>query len=107
MRIRALPLALAGAALALAACSSASAPMGTVAGNAIGGTAWVAVKTTKLAFKGGKFAVKTTGRTVKGAAKGVHEEFSSKPDEEAQTKAAAAKPAQVALSQSESTTLPY
>ena len=107
MRIRALPLALAGAVLALTACSGAGGPVGTVAGDAVGGTAWVAMKTTKLAFKGGKFAVKTTGRTFAGAARGVHEEFSSKPDGDAQAKTASEKPAKVAMSQSESTTLPY
>ena len=105
MSIPALRLASAAAILALG-CTGCAAPMGEVAGNVVGRTVWVGAKTTKLAFKGGKFAARTTGRTVKGAAKGVHEEFSSKPDEEAQTKAPA-RPAKVALSQNEGTTLPY
>ena len=58
--------------------SGCAAGMGTVAGNVVGGTGWVAMKTGKLAWKGGSFAAKTTGRTVVGAARGVHEEFSGK-----------------------------
>jgi hypothetical protein len=62
--------------LMLGGCAAA---MGTVAGDLVGGTGWVAMKSGKLALKGGTFAAKTTGRTVVGAAKGVHEEF-SKPN---------------------------
>jgi len=67
----------AAALLALAGCA---APMGEAAGNVVGGAAWAGSKGAKLAFKGGKFAVKTTGRTVKGAAVGIHDEFSPQPE---------------------------
>ena len=56
--------------------SGCAAGMGSVAGNVIGGAAWGAMKGGKLAWKGGTFAAKATGRTVVGAAKGVHNEFS-------------------------------
>jgi hypothetical protein len=79
--------ALAGA---CSGCAGAAGPIGTAAGDVVGGTAWLGEKGAKLAFRGGKFAAKTTGRTVKGAANGIHEEF-SKPDD---SKAAAARSAQ-------------
>ena len=59
--------------LGLGGCAAAA---GSVAGNVIGGAAWGAVKGGKLAWKGGSFVGKTAGRTVVGAARGVHEEFS-------------------------------
>ncbi len=59
--------------LGLGGCAASA---GSVAGNVIGGAAWGAMKGGKLAWKGGSFAAKTAGRTVVGAAKGVHEEFS-------------------------------
>ena len=64
------------------ACTACAAPMGMAAGNVVGGAGWVAMKTGGVMFKGGKFAAKETGkgvvmagRTMKGAASGVHEEF--------------------------------
>ncbi|HEY5412494.1 MAG TPA: hypothetical protein VIJ94_17380 [Caulobacteraceae bacterium] len=60
----------------LSGCAAAS--MGTVAGNVAGGAGWVAMKTGSLAWKGGTIAAKATGKTVVGAARGVHEEFSPK-----------------------------
>jgi hypothetical protein len=81
MRIFALAAVLAFAA-ASTGCSSdkgAAAPVGTAAGDVVGGVAWVGMKGAGLAWKGGKYAAKVTGKTVVGAAKGVHEEF-SKPD---------------------------
>ncbi len=54
--------------------SACAAPMGQVAGTVAGDAA-------KFAWIGGKFAVKTTGRTVIGAAKGIHEEFSPKTEQ--------------------------
>ena len=66
-----------------ASSGGAAAPMGAVAGNVVGGTAWLGVHGAKLAWKGGKLAAQTTGRTVVGAARGVHEEF-SKPQTPAQ-----------------------
>jgi hypothetical protein len=63
--------------LVLGLCTSGcAASMGSVAGNVLGGAAWGAMKGGKLAWKGGEFAAKATGKTVVGAAKGVHEEFS-------------------------------
>src|SRR5690348_11875700 len=59
-----------------ASLSGCAAGMGTVAGNAIGGVAWGAMKGSKLAWKGGTFAAKTTGKAAVGAAKGVRNEFS-------------------------------
>ncbi len=59
--------------LGLGGCAASA---GSVAGNVVGGAAWGAMKGGKLAWKGGSFAAKTAGRTVVGAAKGVHEEFS-------------------------------
>jgi hypothetical protein len=59
------------------ACASSSKQVGQVAGDVVGGTAWVAVKGAVLA-----------GRTVKGAAHGVHEEFST-PSKADQAKAKA------------------
>ncbi len=127
MRIPALAAVLALAAICSACSSSgggAAAPLGTVAGNVVGGTAWLGMKGAGLAWKGGKFAAKTTGKTVVGAAKGVHEEF-SKPDnpppattQTAQTghgpitngptSNSPASNSQVSqLSQSQSATLPY
>lgn len=64
--------AILAAPLALGGCA---APAGAAAGNVVGGTAWVLSKTGSLAWKGGSFAVQTTGRAVGGAARGVHEEF--------------------------------
>ena len=61
-----------------AALSGCAASMGTVAGNVAGGAGWVAMKTGSLAWKGGTIAAKATGRTVVGAARGVHEEFNPK-----------------------------
>ena len=87
MRIAALA-ALAAMATALGGCASSSgaaAPIGTAAGNVIGGVAWVGVKGAGLAWKGGKLAAKTTGRTVVGAARGVNEEFSKPPVQPAAT----------------------
>ena len=93
MRVR---LIIGGAALiALAGCA---APMGEAAGNVVGGAAWVGVKGSKLAFKGGKFAAKTTGRTVKGAAVGIHDEFSRPKDVDAEVRQ---------VSQREAADLPY
>jgi hypothetical protein len=91
--------------LALAGCAG---PMGEVAGDVVGGTAWAGVKGSKLLVKGGKFAAKTTGRTVVGAAKGVHEEFSEKPQYQTSAQPAQSQPARVAAnSQREDATLPY
>ena len=59
--------------LGLGGCAASA---GSVAGNMIGGAAWGAMKGGKLAWKGGSFVGKTAGRTVVGAARGVHEEFS-------------------------------
>ncbi len=74
-------LLLAGAtALALIGLCACAAPMGEAAGTAIGGGAWTAMKVGKFA---GKATVKTAmvaGRTVKGAAVGVHDEFSDRRD---------------------------
>ena len=104
MRISALA-ALVAAAGVLGGCSSSSgaaAPIGTAAGDVIGGVAWVGAKGANLAWKGGKLAAKTTGRTVVGAARGVNEEFSKPPPPPAAT-ASAAKAGQVSqASQSES-----
>jgi hypothetical protein len=83
----------AAAAMALAGCA---APMGEAAGNVVGGAAWAGVKGSKLAFKGGKFAARTTGRTVKGAAVGIHDEFSRPKEAEVQQ-----------VSQRETADLPY
>ncbi len=85
------PRRLIAIALALLCSACASQQVGTVAGNVVGGTAWVAMKGGAAVFKGGRFAVKTTARTVKGAANGVHEEFSrpgGAPSRTAQAKAA-------------------
>ena len=89
MRVSAIGRSAAIAALVLACTGCASNQVGTVAGDMVGGTAWVAVKGTTAIFKGTKFAVVTTGRTVKGAATGIDQEF-SKPDaaKAAQAKAA-------------------
>ena len=80
-------------AAACSGCAGAAKPIGTAAGELIGGTAWVTSKGAKLAFKGGKFAAKTTGRTVVGAARGVHEEFSKPEGASAAQTAAAQTPA--------------
>ena len=56
--------------------SGCAASMGTMAGNVVGGAAWGAMKGGQLAWKGGSIAAQATGKTVVGAAKGVHEEFS-------------------------------
>ncbi len=82
-------------ALALCCAACAAAETGKVAGNAVGGAAWVAMKGGGLAFKGGSFVVKTTGRTVVGAARGIHEEFSKPQAAKVQTQAQA-QPSQVA-----------
>ena len=58
-----------------------AAPMGQAAGTIAGGAGWIGLKAGKVAWTGGKFAVKTTGRTVIGAAKGIHEEFSPKTEQ--------------------------
>ncbi len=60
-----------------------AAGMGSVAGNVVGGAAWGAMKGGQLAWKGGTIAAKATGRTVVGAARGVHEEFSPKDSDAA------------------------
>jgi len=62
--------------LGCTACAAGGASMGKVAGDVVGGTAWVAMKGGSAAWKGGAFAIKTTGRAMVGAARGVHEEFS-------------------------------
>ncbi len=62
-------------AIGLTGCAAA---VGTVAGDMIGGAGWAAMKTGKVAVKGGALAARTTGRTVRGAARGVHDEFSPK-----------------------------
>lgn len=93
---------------ALLACTACAAPMGQVAGNVVGGAGWAVMKGGGAMFKGGKYAAKETGkgvkvagRTVKGAASGVHEEFSADD-------AAASGQDQIGqLSQTERTTLPY
>ena len=57
------------AAVALALlCAGCAAQAGSTAGAVVGRTAWVAMKGGGLMWKGGTFAVKTTGRTVVGAA---------------------------------------
>ncbi len=53
------------------ACTACAKTMGQAAGTVVGGGAYALMK-------GGTFAVKTTGRTMVGAAKGVHDEFSKK-----------------------------
>ncbi len=62
--------AIAAIALALA-CTACAKTMGQAAGTIVGGGAYALMK-------GSTFAVKTTGRTMVGAAKGVHDEFSKK-----------------------------
>ena len=63
--------------LILGLCTSGcAASMGSVAGNMVGGAAWGMMKGGKLAWKGGQLAAQATGKTVVGAAKGVHNEFS-------------------------------
>ena len=79
--------------------SGCAAPMGQVAGTVAGNTA-------KYAWIGGKFAVKTTGRTVIGAAKGIHEEFSPK-GERPPARSAARDDRVGDLSQGQGATLPY
>ena len=93
MRIAAL-VGVMALALACSGCAGSAKPIGMAAGEVLGGTAWVTQKGAKLAFKGGKFAVRTTGRTVVGAARGVHEEF-SKPAEASAAKTATARTGQV------------
>ncbi len=103
--------ALAAGALALAgllACTACAGPMGMVAGNVVGGAGWAVMKGGGAMFKGGKYAARETGRgvvvagrTVKGAASGVHEEFS----EQDATQSGQDQIGQ--LSQTERTTLPY
>jgi len=56
--------------------SGCAASMGSVAGNMVGGAAWGMMKGGQLAWKGGSLAARATGKTVIGAAKGVHNEFS-------------------------------
>jgi hypothetical protein len=79
-------------------CAACAAAGGKAAGDAVGGTAWLAMKGGGLVWKGGTFAVKTTGRVVIGAAKGVHEEFSSPADK---AKAEAARAAKLKAEQSQ------
>ena len=78
------------------AVSGCAAPMGSVAGNVVGGAAWGVMKGSKLAWKGGSFAAKTAGKTVVGAVKGVHEEFSS-PDKDDRVQTASAQGQRAAL----------
>jgi hypothetical protein len=63
------------------------------------------MKSSKLAFRGGKYAAKTTGRAAVGAVRGVNEEF-SRPSEPrpASTADSGSQPTQ--LSQSD-TAAPY
>ncbi len=70
MRLDATGRAIAAIMLALA-CTACAKTMGQAAGTVVGGA-------TYAVFKGGSLAVKTTGRTFKGAAHGVHDEFSKK-----------------------------
>ena len=79
-------------------CAGCAAQAGSTAGAVVGRTAWVAMKGGGLMWKGGTFAVKTTGRTVVGAARGIHEEFSSP---EAKAKAEAARAAKLKAEQSQ------
>ena len=96
MRDRWVRLACAAGLLALlGACQGGAAGLGTAAGDVVGGTAWATIKGAKYAYIGGKFVAKTTGRTVVGAARGVHEEFSKPADGTASPKTADAKGAQV------------
>ncbi len=108
-------LLLAGAgALALIALSACAAPMGEAAGTAIGGGAWTAMKVGKFAGKATVKTVVVAGRTAKGAAVGVHDEFSNKhhgrKDEEPRP-ASNDEPQPAGgttqVSQAESTALPY
>lgn len=69
-------IAIATTLLAPLALGGCAAQMGTVAGNVVGGTAWVVTKTGAVAWNGTKFAAQTTGRAVVGATRGVHDEFS-------------------------------
>jgi hypothetical protein len=75
-----LSASLAALALACSGCNSTSKQAGSVAGDVVGGTAWVAMKGATLA-----------GRTVKGAAHGVHEEFSKPSKTATQTQTVASK----------------
>lgn len=61
--------------LGVSLCGCA-AGMGSMAGNVVGGMAWGAMKGGQLAWKGGGIAAQAAGKTVVGAAKGVHGEFS-------------------------------
>lgn len=79
-------------------CAGCAAVAGSAAGNVVGRTAWVAMKGGGLMWKGGRFAVRTTGRTVVGAARGIHEEFSSP---ETRAKEDAARDAKLKPEQSE------
>ncbi len=92
-----------GAMIALQGCAST---IGKAAGYTVGGAAWVGVKGSKLAWKGGKLAAKTTGRTVKGAATGIHDEFSKPGQSEPQTQTLAQSDVRQA-SQRETADLPY
>ena len=94
-RARRLPIALA-AAVALMCSACASQQVGTVAGNVVGRTAWVAMKGGAAAFKGGKYVVKTSARTVKGAAHGIDEEFNPPGGAAAKSAQAKANPQKVA-----------
>ncbi len=69
-----------------------AASAGSMAGNMVGGAAWGAMKGGKLAWKGGSFAARTAGRTVVGAARGVHEEFSGSSSSGEQVRTASAGP---------------
>jgi len=71
--------------VSLSGCAAAS--MGSVAGNVVGGAAWGVMKGGQLAWKGGSFAAKTTGKAAVGAARGVHNEFNG--DDSTQTASAA------------------
>ena len=70
--------------VSLSGCAAAS--MGSVAGNVVGGAAWGVMKGGQLAWKGGSFAAKTTGKAAVGAARGVHNEFNG--DDTTQTASA-------------------
>jgi hypothetical protein len=59
-----------------ASLSGCAAGMGSMAGNVVGGAAWGMMKGGQLAWKGGGIAAQAAGKTVVGAAKGVHGEFS-------------------------------
>jgi len=95
MRIKLGGVAILFLGLGLSGCASS---VGTVAGNAVGGAGWVAMKTGKLAWKGGTYAAKSTGKAVAGAARGVDQEFRNDPDSNAVNNGAPIVPARDAAS---------